>query len=87
MQAIEIKTSQGICTEIYVDGHSLEGVRSFELKQIAGQAPVLTLDLYAFNVSVDQNVILWNKNKDSGMRISFGESGDVVEPANIDRPE
>lgn len=62
---IEIKQvdgKEGIFTEIYVDGHKLRGVRSFELKQEIGNCiPVLTVDLNALNLSTDLSVVLKQK--------------------------
>ena len=57
-QKIEIKT-QGAFSEIYVDGHKLDGVRSFKLEQgVGNQIPVLTVDLNALNLSVDGEMLL-----------------------------
>ena len=44
----QVDGEKGIFTEILVDGHKLEGVRSFELKQGDGDSvPVLSIDLNA----------------------------------------
>lgn len=59
MQASKIEIRQcegeeGIFSEILIDGHKLNGVRSFFLKQGVGNSiPVLTIDLNAFNFSTD----------------------------------
>lgn len=59
MQASKIEIRQcerkeGIFTEIFIDGHKLNGVRSFSLKQGVGNSiPVLTIDLNALNFSID----------------------------------
>lgn len=38
----QVNGNEGIFTEILVDGHKLEGVRSFELKQGVGDSvPIL----------------------------------------------
>lgn len=53
---IEIKTVEGTSgafTEIYVDGHKLNGVRSYSLAQDKNCIPILTVDLNALNISVD----------------------------------
>lgn len=53
---IEIKTvrkSSGAFTEIYVDGHKLNGVRSFSLTQNKFNIPILTVDLNALDISID----------------------------------
>ena len=54
---IDIKT-EGAFSEIYVDGHKLNGVRSYRLEHKAGGAPILTVDLNALNLSVDGKVLL-----------------------------
>ena len=68
-QRIEIKTGvSGMFTEIYIDGHKIEGVRSYTLKQggdVCG--PRLILDLNAFNISVDVPLL----------DIKHGELGDM----------
>lgn len=58
---IEIKTSKLGCgfTEIYVDGHRLRGVRSYELKHHVNNVPVLTLELNALDIAVDQEVLMF----------------------------
>lgn len=41
-------------TKIFVDGHQLTGVRSFSLKQTTDcNIPILTVDLNAFDLSID----------------------------------
>ena len=63
---IEIRQVDGECgifTEILVDGHKLEGVRSFELKQGVGDSePILSIDLNALNLSTDLRVLKVNQN-------------------------
>ena len=58
---IEIKTdgeAPSIFTAIYVDGHKLNGVRRFELKQEAGNhLPILTVDLMALDLATDCRVL------------------------------
>ena len=52
----------GIFTEILVDGHKLEGVRSFELKQGVGDSePILSIDLNALNLSTDLQMLQVNQ--------------------------
>lgn len=59
MEASKIEIHQcegeeGIFTEIFIDGHKINGVRSFSLKQGVGNSiPVLTIDLNALNFSTD----------------------------------
>lgn len=91
MQRIEIKTgdfnvpgeSSVYNTKIYVDGHELEWVRSFTLKQVAGQPPILSLDLCHFNLAVDQKSILWNQLLDTEMEITFKADTIVGEQCNF----
>jgi hypothetical protein len=63
---IEIRQVNGECgifTEILVDGHKLEGVRSFELKQGVGDSePILSIDLNAFDLSTDLQFLKVNQN-------------------------
>lgn len=71
---IEIKSSEDMkTTEIYIDGHKLNGVRRFKLEQYATDTPVLTLDLNALDVSVDSICILKHDGFSSDMNISFGD--------------
>ena len=57
-QKIEIKTN-GAKTEIFVDGHKLNGVRSYRLEHgVGNRVPTLTLDLNALNLSVDGEMLL-----------------------------
>lgn len=62
----QVDGEKGIFTEILVDGHKLEGVRSFELKQGVGDSvPVLSIDLNALNLSTDLQTLQVNQ-KDIG---------------------
>lgn len=61
MEKIEIRQVDGelgIFTEVLIDGHKIDGVRSFELKQGVGNSiPTLTLDLNAFDFSTDLKML------------------------------
>lgn len=57
---IEIKTD-GSISQIYVDGKKLDGVRSYKLEQTVNGIPILTLDLNAFDVSVDGQMLTIQK--------------------------
>lgn len=58
----QVNGEKGIFTEILVDGHKLEGVRSFELKQGVGDSvPVLSIDLNALNLSTDLQTLQVNQ--------------------------
>ena len=72
---IEIKTdgeAPSLFTAIYVDGHKLEGVRRFELKQEIGDAlPILTVDLLALNLATDLRAVKMN-------HYGMGEIEDII---------
>ena len=60
---IEIKSVDekdgSLFTEIYVNGHKLEGVRRFKLEREVGDSiPTLTVDLNALQLSVDHRCLL-----------------------------
>lgn len=58
----QVEREQGIFTEILVDGHKIEGVRSFELKQGVGDStPILSIDLNALNLSTDLKMFQVNQ--------------------------
>lgn len=58
----QVNGEKGIFTEILVDGHKFEGVRSFELKQGVGDSvPVLSIDLNALNLSTDLQTLQVNQ--------------------------
>ena len=58
----QVEQEQGVFTEILVDGHRLEGVRSFELKQEVGNSmPTLSIDLNALNLSTDLQMLQVNQ--------------------------
>ncbi len=91
MQRIEIKMgdfnvpgeSSVYNTKIYVDGHELEGVKSFTLNQVAGRPPVLSLDFCYLNLAVDQKGILWSKPLNTEMEITFKADTIVGEQYNF----
>lgn len=58
----QINGEKGIFTEILIDGHKLHGVRSYALKQEPGNSiPTLTIDLNAFDFSVDVQMLRLNQ--------------------------
>lgn len=58
----QVNGEKGIFTEILVDGHKLEGVRSFELKQEVGNSiPILSIDLNALDLSTDLKLLQVNQ--------------------------
>lgn len=58
----QVDGEKGTFTEILVDGHKLEGVRSFELKQEVGNSiPILSIDLNALDLSTDLNLLQVNQ--------------------------
>lgn len=58
----QVDGEKGIFTEILIDGHKLEGVRSFELKQEVGNSiPILSIDLNALDLSTDLKLLQVNQ--------------------------
>ncbi len=57
---IKIKTD-GAFSQIFIDGKKLNGVRNYKLEHAAGKAPILTLDLNAFDLTVDGQMLLMQK--------------------------
>lgn len=57
---IEIKTD-GTSSQIFIDGRKLNGVRNYKLEHAAGKAPTLTLDLNAFDLTVDGQMLTIQK--------------------------
>ena len=61
MAKIEIRQvdgEKGIFTEILIDGHKIDGVRSFTLKQGVGDdIPTITLDLNALDLATDMKML------------------------------
>lgn len=61
MAKIEIRQvdgKKGIFTEILIDGHKIDGVRSFMLKQGVGDdVPTMTLDLNALELATDMKML------------------------------
>ena len=61
MAKIEIRQvdgQEGIFTEILIDGHKIDGVRSFTLKQGVGDyVPTMTLDLNALDIATDMKML------------------------------
>jgi hypothetical protein len=58
----QVDGEKGIFTEILIGGRKIDGVRSYELKQKAGELPVLTIDLNAFEIATDLRVLLVNQD-------------------------
>lgn len=67
---IEIKSTDGACCEVKVDGHVLHGVRSVKFEKKSLDVPILTLDLSALDISIDSPCII----KQDGM----GDSLEIV---------
>ena len=63
MSKIEIRQVEGekIFTEICIDGHKIDGVRGYELRQDRAGFPVLTIDLNAFDVATDLRTLQLNQ--------------------------
>lgn len=59
----QVDGEHGVFTEILIDGHKLNGVRRFELKQGVGDdVPTLTVDLNALNLSTDLQMLEINQD-------------------------
>lgn len=68
----QVDREEGIFTEIFVDGHKLNGVRRFQLKQDVGNSlPILTVDLNALNLSTDVKVLLYQEGIGEIEQIKF----------------
>ena len=68
---VQIKSENGF-TKIYIDGHPIEGVRSFSLKQgVGNDMPVLTLDINALNVSIDSRMQVFQEGMSNIKKIVF----------------
>lgn len=63
MSKIEIRQVEGekIFTEICIDGHKIDGVRDYELKQSKAGLPILTVDLNAFDITTDLRTLQLNQ--------------------------
>ncbi len=74
----QVDGEKGVFTEILIDGHKLNGVRSYRLEQGVGDSvPTLTVDLNAFDFSTDLKVIKMNQVGYKGIEsITFSEDGD-----------
>lgn len=68
---IEIKSKGHGITQIYIDGHELNGVRQFKLSQYATDMPILTVDLNALDISVEGEFILRHEGFAEEMEITF----------------
>ena len=54
----QVDGEKGIFTEILIDGHKIDGVRSFMLKQGVGDdVPTMTLDLNALELATDMKML------------------------------
>ena len=67
---------EGIFTEILIDGHKINRVRSYSLKQDVGDdIPTLTIDLNAFDFSTDVRMLkLRQEGKGEIESIKFKDS-------------
>ena len=55
---IEIKSTDGTFTDVFIDGYKIHGVRSMRFEKSGHNIPVLSLDLNALDISVDSPMIL-----------------------------
>lgn len=58
----QLEKEHGIFTEILIDGHKIDGVRGYELKQKSGMMPILTIDLNAFDLATDLKYLSINQD-------------------------
>lgn len=80
MSKIEIRQVEGekIFTEICIDGHKIDGVRSYELKQDKAGFPVLTIDINAFDIATDLRTLQLNQKYVGGIEsIKFKDGYEV----------
>lgn len=69
---IEIKSTDGTFTDVFIDGHQIHGVRSMHFEKKGHEIPILTMDLNALDISVDSPMLL--KQEGYGdIEISFGD--------------
>lgn len=69
---VEIKSTDGTLTEVYIDGHLVRGVRYAKFEKRAGNMPTLTLDLKALDISIDSPFVLKHDGFDD-IDITFNE--------------
>lgn len=70
---IEIKSTDGTMTDVFVDGHKIHGVRSMRFEKIGHGIPILSIDLNALDISVDTPCILRQPGTDEEIGIFFKE--------------
>lgn len=68
---IEIKSTDGTYTDVFIDGNPIHGVRSMRFEKKAHDMPVLTLDLNALDISVDSPMVLRQDGIDEDIEIHF----------------
>ena len=82
MAKIEIRQvdgEKGVFTEILIDGHKIDGIRSYELKQKAGEIPILTIDLNAFDIATDLMMLAVHQDTVGGIEsIKFKDGFEAV---------
>lgn len=83
MAKLEIKSEQlesgVICTEIFVDGNQIKGVRGFSLRQdLETNIPILSIDLNAMDLSVDCPLVKVNQSGMGTIKCIEFENGFVV---------
>lgn len=67
---IEIKSTDGTFTDIFIDGHKIHGVRSMHFEKKGHEIPILTMDLNALDISVDSPMLLRQEGY-GDIKISF----------------
>lgn len=68
---IEIKSTDGTMTDVFIDGHKIHGVRNMRFEKFGHGIPVLSIDLNALDISVDSPFITRQFGTDENMEIRF----------------
>ena len=81
IQIKSLSENGSVFTKLFIDGHEIKGIRSFELSNAAGNVmPILKLELNALSMDVDTTAIMFDKNLLSGIKITFTDKeGDSFE--------
>lgn len=75
---IEIKSTDGTYSELFIDGHPIHGVRSMRFEKKAHSMPILTLDLNALDISVDSPMVLRQDGIDEDIEIHFKDGNYTI---------
>lgn len=73
---IEIKPcdeNASVFTELFLDGHKVNGVRELTYHCEPNKIPTLTIDLNAMDIAIDQTVFMYSKNMGHIKHIVFDD--------------